>query len=397
MDLDFTPDQLAFRDEVRGWLADNVPAEPLPAMDTPEGFELHREWEGVLHEARWSVVAWPEAYGGRDAGLVEWLLFEEEYYRSGAPGRVNTNGISLLGPTLYAFGTTAQQDRFLPRMASGEEIWAQGWSEPDSGSDLASISTKGIRDGEWFVLDGQKTWCSRGAWADWMFCIVRTDPDSERHRGLSYLLVPADAEGLERRPVGRLDGEPAFAELFFDGCRVHESNLLGGEGEGWNVAMATTSSERGLNLRAPGRFLAAADRLADLYRDLTEGDSPDGGGSIEGLLDEVVRAWTGAQAYRWQTYRTAAHLSGGGQLGAASSMGKVFWSELDVELHATALRLLGERGELVDAVSGAGPDAVDGGSWMSGYLFSLSGPIYAGTNEIQRNIIAERVLGLPRK
>ena len=397
MDLDFTPDQLAFRDEVRGWLADNVPAEPLPAMDTPEGFELHREWEGVLHEARWSVVAWPEAYGGRDVGLVEWLLFEEEYYRSGAPGRVNTNGISLLGPTLYAFGTTAQQDRFLPRMASGEEIWAQGWSEPDSGSDLASISTKGIRDGEWFVLDGQKTWCSRGAWADWMFCIVRTDPDSERHRGLSYLLVPADAEGLERRPVGRLDGEPAFAELFFDGCRVHESNLLGGEGEGWNVAMATTSSERGLNLRAPGRFLAAADRLADLYRDLTEGDSPDGGGSIEGLLDEVVRAWTGAQAYRWQTYRTAAHLSGGGQLGAASSMGKVFWSELDVELHATALRLLGERGELVDAVSGAGPDAVDGGSWMSGYLFSLSGPIYAGTNEIQRNIIAERVLGLPRK
>ncbi len=397
MDLDFTTEQLAFRDEVRGWLADNVPAEPLPAMDTPEGFERHREWEGVLHDARWSVVAWPEAYGGRDVGLVEWLLFEEEYYRSGAPGRVNTNGISLLGPTLYAFGTTAQQDRFLPRMASGEEIWAQGWSEPDSGSDLASISTKGIRDGEWLVLDGQKTWCSRGAWADWMFCIVRTDPDSERHRGLSYLLVPADAEGLERRPVGRLDGEPAFAELFFDGCRVHESNLLGGEGEGWNVAMATTSSERGLSLRAPGRFLAAADRLADLYRDLTEGDSPDGGGPTEGLLDEVVRAWTGAQAYRWQTYRTAAHLSGGGQLGAASSMGKVFWSELDVELHATALRLLGERGELVDAVSGAGPDAVDGGSWMSGYLFSLSGPIYAGTNEIQRNIIAERVLGLPRK
>ncbi len=388
MDLDFTPGQLAFRDEARAWLADHLPAEPLPAMDTPEGFERHREWEGVLHDDRWSVVAWPEAYGGRDVGLVEWLLFEEEYYRSGAPGRVNTNGISLLGPTLYAFGTDAQKDRFLPRMASGEEIWAQGWSEPDSGSDLASISTKGIRDGEWFVLDGQKTWCSRGAWADWMFCIVRTDPDSERHRGLSYLLVPADAEGLERRPVGRLDGEPAFAELFFDGCRVHESNLLGGEGEGWSVAMATTSSERGLNLRAPGRFLAAADRLADLYRELADDGSAD-----PGLLDEVVRAWTGAQAYRWQTYRTAARLSGGGELGAASSMMKVFWSELDVELHATALRLLGDRAELVDAA----PDAVDGGAWMSGYLFSLSGPIYAGTNEIQRNIIAERVLGLPRK
>ena len=388
MDLDFTTRQQAFRDEVHRWLADHLPSEPLPPMDTPEGFERHREWEGVLYDARWSVVSWPEAYGGRDVGLVEWLIFEEEYYRSGAPGRVNTNGISLLGPTLYAFGTQVQQDRFLPRMASGEEIWAQGWSEPNAGSDLAAIATRGIRDGEWFVLDGQKTWCSRGAWADWLFCIVRTDQSAERHRGLSYLLVPADSEGLDRRPVGRLDGEPAFAELFFDQCRVHESNLLGDEGQGWNVAMATTSSERGLNLRAPGRFLAAADRLADLYRELVGDGSTD-----SDLVDEVVRAWVGARAYRWHTYATAARLASGGDLGSASSMMKVFWSELDVELHATALRLLGDRAELV---AGA-PAAVDGGSWMSGYLFALSGPIYAGTNEIQRNIIAERVLGLPRK
>ena len=388
MDLRFSPSQEAFRDEVRGWLADNLPAEPLPPMDTPAGFERHRQWERELHEARWSVVSWPEAYGGRDVGLVEWLIFEEEYYRSGAPGRVNNNGISLLGPTLFAFGTEAQKNRFLPRMASGEEIWAQGWSEPNAGSDLAAIATRGIRDGEWFVLDGQKTWCSRGAWADWLFCIVRTDPSAERHRGLSYLLVPADSEGLDRRPVGRLDGEPAFAELFFDQCRVHESNLLGAEGQGWNVAMATTSSERGLNLRAPGRFLAAADRLADLYRELVGDGSTD-----SDLVDEVVRAWAGARAYRWHTYATAARLASGGDLGSASSMMKVFWSELDVELHATALRLLGDRAELV---AGA-PAAVDGGSWMSGYLFALSGPIYAGTNEIQRNIIAERVLGLPRK
>ncbi|MDG2161051.1 MAG: acyl-CoA dehydrogenase family protein [Acidimicrobiales bacterium] len=388
MDLLFTAAQQDFRDEIRQWLAANIPTDPLPSMDTPEGFERHREWERVLHEARWSAVAWPEAYGGRGVGLVEWLLFEEEYYLSGAPGRVSTNGVSLLGPTLFAYGTDAQKDRFLPPMASGEELWSQGWSEPDAGSDLASITTRGVRDGEWFVLDGQKTWCTRGAWADWLFCIVRTDPTSERHRGLSYLLVPADAEGLERRPVGRLDGEPAFAELFFDGCRVHESNLLGEEGQGWNVAMATTSSERGLNLRAPGRFLAAADRLVGLYRELVDDGTAD-----PSLLDEVVRAWTGAQAYRWQTYSTAARLMGGGELGSASSMMKVFWSELDVELHATALRLLGDRGELV-AVA---PDAVHGGSWMAGYLFALSGPIYAGTNEIQRNIIAERVLGLPRK
>ena len=386
MDLRFTPEQVAFRDEVRTWLAENIPDEPLPSMDTSEGFEAHRQWERVLFDARWSVVNWPEAYGGREVGLVEWLLFEEEYYASGAPGRVNTNGITLLGPTLFAFGTQDQHDRFLPGMASGDEIWAQGWSEPDSGSDLASISTKAIRDGDHFVLNGQKTWCSRGAWADWLFCIVRTDPGSERHRGLSYLLVPADSPGLERRTVGRLDGEPAFAELFFDGCRVHEANLLGGEGQGWSVAMATTSSERGLNLRAPGRFLAAATRLADLYRRVSAEHDVD-----PGVLDQVVRAWTDADAYRWQTYAAAARLQAGGDLGASASMMKVFWSELDVELHATALRLLGSHGELV------ADDAVDGGSWMSGYLFALAGPIYAGTNEIQRNIIAERVLGLPRK
>ena len=386
MDLRFTPEQVAFRDEVRTWLAENIPDEPLPSMDTSEGFEAHRQWERVLFDARWSVVNWPEAYGGREVGLVEWLLFEEEYYASGAPGRVNTNGITLLGPTLFAFGTQDQRDRFLPGMASGDEIWAQGWSEPDSGSDLASIATKAVRDGDHFVLNGQKTWCSRGAWADWLFCLVRTDPGSERHRGLSYLLVPADSPGLERRTVGRLDGEPAFAELFFDGCRVHEANLLGGEGQGWSVAMATTSSERGLNLRAPGRFLAAAARLADLYRRVSAEHDVD-----PGVLDQVVRAWTDADAYRWQTYAAAARLQAGGDLGASASMMKVFWSELDVELHATALRLLGSHGELV------ADDAVDGGSWMSGYLFALAGPIYAGTNEIQRNIIAERVLGLPRK
>ena len=386
MDLRFTPEQVAFREEVRTWLAENIPDEPLPSMDTSEGFEAHRQWERVLFDARWSVVNWPEAYGGREVGLVEWLLFEEEYYASGAPGRVNTNGITLLGPTLFAFGTQDQHDRFLPGMASGDEIWAQGWSEPDSGSDLASISTKAIRDGDHFVLNGQKTWCSRGAWADWLFCIVRTDPGSERHRGLSYLLVPADSPGLERRTVGRLDGEPACAELFFDGCRAHEANLLGGEGQGWSVAMATTSSERGLNLRAPGRFLAAATRLADLYRRVSAEHDVD-----PGVLDQVVRAWTAADAYRWQTYAAAARLQAGGDLGASASMMKVFWSELDVELHATALRLLGSHGELV------ADDAVDGGSWMSGYLFALAGPIYAGTNEIQRNIIAERVLGLPRK
>lgn len=380
MDLTFTADQVAFRDEIRSWLSENKPTEHMEPMDTEVGFEQHRGWERTLFDAGWAVPDWPTNYGGRECGVIEWLLFEEEYYLSGAPGRVNTNGISLLGPTLFQWGTQEQKDRFFPKMASGEEIWAQGWSEPDSGSDLASLKTTAVRDGDDYILNGQKTWCSRGAWADWIFCIVRTDPESQRHSGLSYLLVPADAPGLTRRPVARLDGEPAFAELFFDDCRVSATNLLGDEGAGWNVAMATASSERGLNLRAPGRFMAAASRLVDLYkRVLATSPTMD-----PGLRRQVVAAYTQAQAYRWQVFSKASELLHGGHMGSEASYMKVWWSELDVELHATALRVLAESGELV-------------GEWMTGYLFALAGPIYAGTNEIQRNIISERVLGLPRK
>ncbi|HJM96577.1 MAG TPA: acyl-CoA dehydrogenase family protein, partial [Acidimicrobiales bacterium] len=270
MDLSFTDEEKSFRDEIRTWLEENKPKEKWLPMDTEIGFEQHRNWERLLFEAKWSVPNWPSKYGGRQCSLIEWLLFEEEYYLSGAPGRVNTNGITLLGPTLFEWGTQEQKDRFLPLMASGDEIWAQGWSEPNTGSDLASLATTAIRDGDNYVVNGQKTWCSRGAWADWIFCIVRTDPASERHAGLSYLLVPADAPGLTRRPVSRLDGEPAFAELFFDDCLVKVDHRLGDEGAGWNVAMATASSERGLNLRAPGRFLAAANQLVGLYKGLLE-------------------------------------------------------------------------------------------------------------------------------
>ena len=389
MDLTFTKSEIVFRDEIKTWLSENKPSEQWLPMDTETGFEQHRAWELELFNARWSVPNWPEEYGGRECSLIEWLLFEEEYYLSGAPGRVNTNGITLLGPTLFEWGTKEQKDRFLLPMAQGKEIWAQGWSEPNTGSDLASLTTTAFQDGENYVLNGQKTWCSRGAWADWIFCIVRTDPASQRHSGLSYLLVPSDAPGVTRRPVSRLDGEPAFAEIFFDDCIVSAKNLLGKEGEGWKVAMATASSERGLNLRAPGRFLAAADRLVNLYKSLLSNSET----IPSELMDKVVDGYTAAQAYRWQVFAKASALMHGGTIGAEASYMKIFWSELDVDLHSTALELLGERGELLGSAS----DADQSYDWMSGYLFSLSGPIYAGTNEIQRNIVAERVLGLPRK
>ncbi len=387
MNLDLDESAKAFRAEARAWLAENVPATPLPSMDTAGGFRAHKEWEALLAEHRWSVVSWPREYHGRDASLLEWVIFEEEYYRSGAPGRVGQNGIFLLAPILFEHGTQEQQDRFLPSMATGEQVWAQAWSEPEAGSDLASIRSTAVRDdarGGW-RLNGQKTWSSRAAFADWGFGLFRSDPGAERHRGLTYFLFPLDADGLTVRPIAQLDGEPGFAEIFFDDVFVPDSDVLGAPGEGWRVAMSTAGNERGLSLRSPGRFCAAADRLVGLWRRVEDGHR------ASSAADRVVDAWIGAQAYRAYTWGTVTRLAAGGDMGAAGSVNKLFWSELDISLHETALDLLGPESEL------RGANAPDGGRWSDGYLFSLAGPIYAGTNEIQRNIVAERLLGLPRE
>jgi alkylation response protein AidB-like acyl-CoA dehydrogenase len=385
MDLTYTPAEEAFRKEVREWLAANAPAEPLPSLDTPDGFTAHQEWERKLYDARLSVVTWPEEYGGRGATLAEWLIFEEEYYLAGAPTRVGQNGIFLLAPSLFEFGTDEQRRRYLPSMAAGEEVWAQGWSEPEAGSDLAAVRSRAVRaDGGW-LLSGQKTWSSRATYGHWLFGLFRTDPDSSRHHGLTYFLVPLDAEGVTVRGIHQLDGEPGFAEVFLDEVFVPDAQVLGEVGKGWNVAMSTTGSERGLTLRSPGRFMAAADRLVELARDT--GDL----GEAERL--EVARAWMNTDAYRLFTFQTLTRVQDGETIGPESSINKIFWSEADLHLHETALRVLGARGEL----TGRAPDAAAGGRWLDGFLFSLAGPIYGGTNEIQRNIIAERLLGLPRE
>jgi alkylation response protein AidB-like acyl-CoA dehydrogenase len=385
VDLAYTPRQQAFRAEVRAWLEANAPREPLASFDTREGFEAHRAWERKLHAGGYAMVPWPVEYGGRGADLLEWLIFEEEYYRAGAPRRVNQNGIFLLGPTIMEYGTPAQKARYLPRIASSEEVWAQGWSEPNAGSDMAAIATTALRDGDHYVIRGQKTWASRGAFADWLFGLFRTDPASERHHGLSFVLVPLDLPGITVRPIAQLDGETGFAEVFFDDARVPVANRLGDEGAGWQVAMSTAGFERGLMLRSPARFQDTAKRLVDLYRaHASEVD--------DGVRDEVVRCVIGAEAYALETYRTVSRLLAGGKIGAEASLNKIFWSELDIRMHELALEILGDRGDLLPEAPAAGD--VDG--WLDAYLFSLSGPIYAGTNEIQRNIIAERILGLPR-
>ena len=384
MDLTESGELQAFRAEVREWLAANVPGDPLPSLDTEAGFAAHREWERRMYDARMAVVTWPEAYGGRNVGLLEWLVFEEEYWAAGAPVRVSQNGIFLLAPTIFEFGTPAQKDRFLTPMAKAEEVWAQGWSEPGAGSDLAALRSRADKvDGGW-RLSGQKTWSTRGAFADWMFGLFRSDPESTRHLGLTYLLFPLAAEGVTVRPIRQLDGEPGFAEVFLDGVFVPDEHVLGEVGQGWKVAMSTTTSERGLTLRSPGRFLAAANRLVDLYGRTAE-VAPD---AAAAAADAVVDAWMDADAYRLYVLGTALRYLDGQPIGVESSANKLFWSQLDVSIHETALSLLGERATLTDDPQSAG--------WLDGYQFALAGPIYAGTNEIQRNLVAERVLGLPR-
>ncbi|MFE7244066.1 acyl-CoA dehydrogenase family protein [Streptomyces sp. NPDC057580] len=384
MTLRFTEQEDSFRAEARSWLAEHSPGR-LASMDTEEGARAHREWERTLAGGRWSVVAWPEEYGGREATLTEWVIFEEEYYSNGAPTRISQNGISLLAPILFAYGTPEQQRRYLPPMADGREVWAQAWSEPEAGSDLAGIRSRAVRDddrGGW-MLSGQKTWSSRGPFADRGFGLFRSDPEAQRHRGLTYFLFPLDAPGVTVRPIAQLDGDAGFAEIFFDDVFVPDADVLGGVGDGWRVAMSTAGNERGLSLRSPGRFCAAADRLVELWRER--------GATAPHAGDGVVDAWIRARAYRLYTWSTVERLRNGGDMGAHGSVNKLFWSELDVELHETALELLGADQEL----TGAG--APDDGAWLTDYLFSLAGPIYAGTNEIQRNIVAERLLGLPRE
>jgi len=383
MTPEFTPEEEAFRAEARAWLREHTPGR-LPSMDTEDGARAHRAWEAELAAGGWSVVTWPKQYGGREASLTEWVIFEEEYYLSGAPTRIAQNGISLLAPIIFEHGTPEQQQRYLPQMYDGSLIWAQAWSEPEAGSDLAAIRSTATRDdtrGGW-VLNGQKIWSSRAPYADRGFGLFRSDPKAERHRGLTYFLFPLGADGITVRPIAQLDGDCGFAEIFLDDVFVPDEDVLGGVGDGWRVAMSTAGNERGLSLRSPGRFLAATERLLDLWAER--------GADAPHLRDRVVDSWIAAEAYRLYTWNTVAHVENGGDVGAAGSINKLFWTRLDLDIHETALDLLGPDQEL------RGEHAPAAGRWVEAYLFALGGPIYAGTNQIQRNIVAERILGLPR-
>ncbi|SHM19192.1 acyl-CoA dehydrogenase family protein [Streptomyces yunnanensis] len=380
----------SFRTEIRNWLRANLTGEfaALRGCGGPgrehEAFAERLAWERHMAAAGWTCVGWPVEYGGRGATLEQQVAFHEEYALADAPARVNHIGEQLLGPTLIAFGTDAQRARFLPEIAAVRELWCQGYSEPDAGSDLANVRTRATFDeerGDW-VVDGQKIWTSLALESQWCFVIARTEPGSVRHRGLSYLLVPLDRPGVDIRPITQLTGTSEFNEVFFDGARA--PHVVGAPGDGWRVAMATLGFERGVStLGQQVGFRRELETLMELARRNGAADDPL-------IRDRLARAWIGLETIRCNALRMLEGVAAGAP-GPEASIGKIYWATWHRELGELAMDVCGAGGMIA---AGAPYDLDD---WQRLFLFSRADTLYAGSNEIQRNIIAERVLGLPKE
>ncbi|MBB6554552.1 acyl-CoA dehydrogenase family protein [Nonomuraea rubra] len=375
---------MSLREEARAWLEESLGGEFAGArgLGGPgrehEGFEPRRAWERHLGKHGWTCLGWPRRYGGRAASIADQVAFHEEYARAGAPARLGLIGEGLIGPTILEYGTDAQKERFLPPIQRGEELWCQGYSEPEAGSDLANVQTRARLDGGDWVITGQKVWTSLAQWADWCFVLCRTEEGSRRHHGLSYLLVPMRQPGVEVRPIVQLTGTSEFNEVFFDGARTAAGNLLGAPGEGWRVAMATLGYERGVSTL--GQQIGFGRELAEVVETARRT------GAIDDpvLRDRLVRSWLELRIMRLNALRMLRP-----EAGPEVSIAKLYWSEWH--------RRLGELAQAVQGRAGlvAGADG-ELGELQRLYLFSRADTIYAGSSEIQRNLIAERTLGLPR-
>ena len=375
----------AFRAEIRDWLETHLTGEfaQLRGVGGPgrehEAFEERLAWDRHLATSGWTCVGWPKEYGGRGLSIAQQVIFHEEYARADAPARVNHLGEQLLGPTLIALGTDAQRQRFLPKIVAVEELWCQGYSEPGAGSDLASVTTSARLDGADWVVNGQKVWTSLAQVADWCFVLVRTEPGSKRHHGLSYLLVPMRQDGVSVRPIRQLTGTAEFNEVFFTGARTGRDLVVGEVGGGWATAMATLSFERGVaTLGQQVGFRRELAGIIELARDTGVLDDPL-------LRDQLTRAWIGLDVMRSHALRTLGSTSPG-----EASVAKLFWANWHRALGELAMRVRGAAGMVT------GPDG-ELDQWQRLYLFSRADTIYGGSDEVQRNIIAERVLGLPRE
>jgi len=391
MNFDFTDEQEAFRKDVRQWLERNLPDElrgrafASSRADVEEVRQL-RAWQKTMAEAGYVGMDWPREFGGRGASIVEMVILYQEMARAESPQLVNRGGVSMLGPTLMKYGTPAQQKRFLPKILTAEDLWCQGFSEPNAGSDLANLQTRAVRDGDHYVINGQKVWTSMGHVADWGFFLVRTDPNAAKHKGISFLLVDMKTPGITVRPLRQMTGEAEFNETFLDNVRVPVENLVGKENEGWAVAITTLAYERDLLTFIRHISLRnALHRLVKLVRERGRGADPV-------IRQKIATLWIGEQVLQLNAYRSLTKILRGGQPGPEGSTSKLYWSQIDQDLAQVATEVIGPASQVAPGSAWA-PDE---GQWEFYALLAQASGIRAGTSEILRNILGERVLGLPK-
>jgi alkylation response protein AidB-like acyl-CoA dehydrogenase len=376
MDLTLSPTEAAFRDELRGWMQAHAPG-PEPEGDEA-GFEFRRDWQRTLHQAGWAGLSWPKDYGGRGATLVEQAIFNEEITRARAPQMANVLGLAMGGPTVIAHGTEEQKRRYLAPILSAEEIWCQGFSEPESGSDLASVKTRAVRDGDEWVVTGQKVWTTIAHHSTWCMLVARTDQDAPKHAGLTYFLMPMHQDAVQVRPLVQITGEAEFNELFLEEARIPHENIVGGEGNGWAVAITTLMHERAT--LAFGFQVAVRIALQDLIETARE----EGANTDPIVRDRLAQLYIETEVLRLNAYRGLTAIMKSGVPGPEGSVGKWHWSEVNQSLTELAMDILGSKALLRDS------------EWSYRFLRARANSIEGGTTEILKNIVAERVLGLPR-
>jgi alkylation response protein AidB-like acyl-CoA dehydrogenase len=390
VDLRFSAEDEAFRAEAREWLADALAGEFAVVRgrggpgDEHVLFEERLAWERHLGAHGWTCVGWPKEYGGRGLSLRQQVIFYEEYARAGGPGRVGLIGEGLIGPTIIHFGSDEQKRRFLPKIVTGEELWCQGYSEPNAGSDLANVQTRAALDGDEWVIDGQKVWTSLAHWAQWCFVLARTDRDAPKHKGISYLLVPMKQPGIEIRPIVQITGESEFNEVFFDGARTAKDNVVGEVNGGWRVAMGTLAFERGaLTLGQQLQFQNEFDEVLRIAQEKGVARDPV-------RRQELADLWIKLRIMRFTALRGLTSMEHG-ELTRETSISKLYWASVHRELGELMMRVQGPHAEIADGL----PYQLT--RLQSAFLFARSDTIYGGSDEIQRNIIGERILGLPQE
>ena len=395
MDFSVTPEQQTFRQRVRSWLRDNTPREwqamGHSEVPRPQAYELLRGWQRRLASEGFIGLTWPKAYGGAGLTFVEELILHEEMALAKAPPILNILGVGMAGPTIIAYGTEEQKTRYPAKILSCDEIWCQGYSEPDAGSDLASLQTRAVKDGEHWVINGQKVWTSLAHVADFMMLLARTDPEAPRHKGITYFLLDMKLPGVTVKPLTQLTGDAEFNEVFFDSVRVHESQVLGGVNNGWTVGLTTLMYERlALGFGLQVRLRIALDSLVDLARRMEK----DGRVITKDPLmrQKLAQLWIDTEGLKYTGARAITRLLRGEMPGPEASAGKMVWVDTHQRLQELAVEILGPYAQLA-----RGSDwAVDGGHWQYSFLRSRANSIEGGTTEIQKNIIGERVLGLPK-